>query len=301
MSQRAEWIAVDWGTSNLRAWMMNGANGVIETVASDRGMGTLEPSEFEPTLLSLLGPFLSGRNAVPVIACGMIGARQGWAEAPYVAAPCAVPDTANAVRAPVKDSRLDVHILPGVKQATPPDVMRGEETQIAGFLAANPGFEGVVCLPGTHTKWVHVSAGEIVSFATFMTGELFALLSQKSVLRFSVQTDEWNGEAFREAVEDAMSMPQKIGRRLFSLRAGALLDGTGPATCRASLSGWLLGLEIAGAREYWLGREIVLVGAKKLTALYSEALKPQGAILRQMNGDEMVLAGLKAAYEGKLS
>ena len=165
------WIAVDWGTSHLRAWRMGRQDQVIERKVSDAGMGGLAPSEFAPALEGLVGPL-----DVPVVACGMVGSRQGWAEAPYFTTPCAPPDAAGATRVG------HVHILPGVRQLDPADVMRGEETQIAGFLAAAPSFDGVICLPGTHTKWVHISAGEIVSFRTAMTGELFALLRDGSVL-----------------------------------------------------------------------------------------------------------------------
>ena len=195
MTKIADWIAVDWGTSNLRAWLM-GKDGVIGMVTSDKGMGALERDGFEPELLRLVGDYLPESGTVPVIACGMVGARQGWHEAPYVTTPCTAPGVGQAVTPEVRDPRLKVRILPGVSQASPADVMRGEETQIAGFLAANPEFDGVLCLPGTHTKWVHISAREIVSFRTFMTGEIFALLSGQSVLRHSVAGDGWHQAAF---------------------------------------------------------------------------------------------------------
>ena len=175
--------------------------------------------------------------------------------------------------------------------------MRGEETQIAGYLRSDPDFDGVICLPGTHSKWVHVSAGEIVSFRTFMTGELFDLLSRQSVLRHSVsQEDGWHDAAFLSSVDDMMSNPQRLAARLFGLRAGALLEGTDPATVRARLSGLLLGMEIAGARDYWLGRYIMLIGAPTLTARYRTALQAQGAAVRETDGADIVLAGLSAAY-----
>ncbi|WP_204115565.1 2-dehydro-3-deoxygalactonokinase [Shimia biformata] len=295
---KASWIAVDWGTSNLRAWVMGPEGTVIAALGSDRGMGVLDPDGFEPALMDLIGAYLSEDGRVPVIACGMVGAKQGWAEAPYVAVPCPPPGLSEASHPTAADPRLDLRILPGVKQVNPCDVMRGEETQIAGFLRENPSFDGVICLPGTHTKWVHISARELVSFRTFMTGELFALLSKQSVLRHSVAADGWDNTAFAEAVSDAMSAPQRLAARLFSIRAGSLLEGTDVATGRARLSGWLMGLEIAGARDYWLGREVVLIGAPRLTALYYDALAAQGAEVREADGAEIVLAGLKAAQEG---
>ena len=147
-------------------------------------MGTLTADGFEPAFIDLVGDWIG--DDTTVIACGMVGARQGWAEAAYRPCPCPPPGLAEATRVTARDARLDVFVLPGVRQDTPPDVMRGEETQIAGFLAGRPDFDGVLCLPGTHAKWVRISAGEIVSFQTFMTGEMYQLLASQSVLTRSL-------------------------------------------------------------------------------------------------------------------
>ncbi|MGV6849649.1 MAG: 2-dehydro-3-deoxygalactonokinase [Marinibacterium sp.] len=294
----AVWAAADWGTSNLRVWVMGRHDAVIAALTSDKGMGALAPEEFEPVLVGLLAPYLTEDLSLPVLACGMVGARQGWVEAPYRAVPCGPPGAEAGIRAPVRDQRISVTILPGLKQASPPDVMRGEETQVAGFLSARPDFDGVVCLPGTHTKWVHVSAGEIVSFRTFMTGEMFALLSRQSVLRHSLAGGGWDDTAFLEAVGDAMSAPQRLAARLFAIRAGSLLDGVPADVSRARLSGLLIGLELAGAREYWLGQEIALIGAPDPASAYRSALLAQGAVVRDA-GEDAVLAGLRAAHEGQ--
>ena len=174
--------------------------------------------------------------------------------------------------------------------------MRGEETQIAGFLALNPGWDGVMCLPGTHSKWVQVSAGEVVSFQTFMTGEIFALLSRQSVLRHSVSSDGWDAEAFAGAVSDGLSNPERIAARLFSLRTGDLLQGVDNATSRARLSGLLIGAELAAARPYWLGQQIAVLGSADVSKPYVAALSAQGVPATQADGARMVLAGLTAAY-----
>ncbi|MGI1661905.1 2-dehydro-3-deoxygalactonokinase [Palleronia sp. KMU-117] len=260
--------------------------------ASDDGMGRLSRTGFEPALLRLIGPWL-GSARMPVVACGMVGSRQGWVEAPYATVPCR-PLPGALVAAPVTDPRIDVRVVPGVRQLDPADVMRGEETQIAGFLATTPGFDGVICLPGTHSKWVQVSAGEIVSFRSFMTGELFELLSTASVLRHTVG-EGWDAEAFVQAVSDAMSRPEAIAARLFSIRAEALLKGLDPSVARARLSGALIGLELAGARPYWLGQDVALVGAPRLSAIYAAALGAQGVPTRAADGAAMTRAGLAAA------
>ncbi|WP_299283444.1 2-dehydro-3-deoxygalactonokinase [uncultured Tateyamaria sp.] len=283
------WIAVDWGTSHLRAWLMSRDGAVIEARSSAAGMGTLERGGFEPALQALVGDALPA----PVLACGMVGSRQGWAEAPYTAVPCAPPGASEAVQVP--DTALNVRILPGVKQTKPADVMRGEETQIAGYIATHPGFDGVICLPGTHTKWVHISAGEIVSFRTAMTGEMFALLSSQSVLRHSM-ADGWDDAAFMAGVDQTLSRPEALAAALFSLRAEGLLDALPGDAARARLSGLLIGAELAAMRPYWLGQQVALIGAETLSDAYAAALAAQGVPCHTAGAQDMTLAGLTAAY-----
>lgn len=289
----AEWIAADWGTTHLRVWAMQG-HSVLARARSDDGMGALAPEAFEPALIALVGGWL-GTARVPVMACGMVGARQGWIEAPYCGVPVK-PLGAPTIAAPCEDRRLQVQVIPGLKQDNPPDVMRGEETQIAGFLALNPGWDGVICLPGTHSKWVQLSAGEVVSFQTFMTGEMFALLSQQSVLRHSLDTDEMDETAFLEAISDGLSRPEKLAARLFAIRAGDLLHGLAPAVARARISGALIGAELAAARPYWLGQQLAVIGPDALARTYASALGQQGAPVTLTDADAMTLAGLTAAY-----
>ena len=284
-----DWIAIDWGTSNLRAWAM-GPEGVLAEASSDEGMGKLTREGFEPALVRLIGPWLAGKP--PVVACGMVGSRQGWCEAPYRTVPCTPLDRASQVMAPVTDPRLKMVIAPGLKQVSPADVMRGEEAQIAGALQLMPGYDGVLCLPGTHSKWVHVSSGEVVSFQTFMTGEMFALLSEASVLRHGMQGGGWDEAAFDAAVSDALSKPEKLGARLFSLRAEGLIAGLSPQAARARLSGLLIGTELAAAKPYWLGQRVTLIGAETLSAAYARALAAQGIEATRLNATECTLAGL---------
>ena len=293
MTIKADWIAVDWGTSNMRAWAMSASGTVLAEGATDKGMGRLTPAEFEPTLIEVAGSWIDGPTTV--IACGMVGAKQGWTEAPYTAVPCAAMGS-NFVTAPTQNPDLSVHIIPGVSQASPADVMRGEETQIAGFLARNPGWDGVICLPGTHTKWVHVSANEIVSFQTCMTGELFATISKHTVLRHSVAGDGWDQAAFDGGLADAMARPERMAANLFSLRAQGLLDGLSNDAARARLSGLLIGAELAASKPYWLGQQIAVIGAGGLSKLYVNALAAQSAPATQVNGSAITLAGLTAAY-----
>ncbi|WP_425502772.1 2-dehydro-3-deoxygalactonokinase [Rubricella aquisinus] len=292
---RPDWIAVDWGTSNLRVWAMQGRD-VLAARSSDAGMNTLEPGGFEPALLALIDSWL-GDGATPVIACGMVGSRQGWGEAPYLDVPT-VP-TGSPARMPVRDARITVSVLPGIKQADPADVMRGEETQIAGLIAEEPRFDGVVCLPGTHTKWVRISAEEVCHFRTAMTGEMHSLLSKQSVLRHSITAD-WDDQTFLDAVDEVMSRPERIASSLFSIRAAGLV-GRECASPAARLSGILIGAELAAMKPYWLGQDVALIGSDKLCALYAQALRLTGLEARILDATRMTLAGLAAAYEGSLT
>lgn len=288
----AAWVAVDWGTSNLRAWAMDASGSVQAEGASCDGMAGLSPDGFEGALLSLIGEWL-GPGVTPVVACGMVGARQGWAEAPYRAVPCG--PSGAAVRVPTRDPRLAMHILPGLRQDTPPDVMRGEETQVAGFLAREPSFDGLLCLPGTHSKWVEVAGGAVTGFSTAMTGEVFDLLATASVLRHSVGQDAM-GDGFEKAVSDAMEAPALAMAHLFTLRAADLLTGAAPADARARLSGLLIGVELEAMQALWPRRRVVLIGAEALTALYQRAFSLTGIVTRRADATRCTLDGLRAAY-----
>ncbi|MBS1304302.1 2-dehydro-3-deoxygalactonokinase [Loktanella sp. SALINAS62] len=288
MTVSCTWIAVDWGTTHLRAWAMSASGSILAEASSADGMGTLDRAGFGPALDRLCADW----DTVPVIACGMVGSRQGWAEAPYATVPCA---PLTGPFATVSSDRFTVQIIPGLKQPTPADVMRGEETQIAGFLAQNPNWDGVICLPGTHTKWVHISADEVVSFQTCMTGDLFAAISGHTVLRHSC-AEGWDDAGFAQGLDDALSRPERLAARLFSLRAESLLHDLQQPQARARLSGLLIGAELAATKPYWLGQQVAVIGAGGLAHLYVTALATQGVSATQVNAERTTLAGLTAAY-----
>ncbi|WP_102223469.1 2-dehydro-3-deoxygalactonokinase [Acidimangrovimonas sediminis] len=300
----ADWIAVDWGTSNLRLWALDAGGAVLAERGSDRGMGRLSPGEYEAALLDLAAPYLAEGRVTEVLVCGMAGARQGWIEAPYQPVPC-IPDGRGAVSAPTADPRLAVRILPGMSQSSPPDVLRGEETQIAGFLRSRPDsapdFDGVLCLPGTHGKWARVSGGAVQALRTAMTGEMHALLSTQSVLRHSMQgavdAGTFDHGAFAAALDEIAAAPATLTAALFGIRARGLLESVAPGTAAARLSGLLIGAELAAMRDLWQGRPVIVIGAPELSARYCEALARAGAEAEAMPGAGLVLAGLAAARE----
>ena len=290
-----DWIAVDWGTTRLRVWAMQGPK-AVQSRNSDKGMGGLARDGFEPALLDLIHDWLPAEGRMPIIACGMVGARTGWAEAEYRAVPCTPLDPHQAIRPAVRDARLDVRILPGLSQAAPADVMRGEETQIAGYLASDPGFDGTLCLPGTHCKWVRIARGRVEAFQTYMTGEMFSLISRQSVLRLSLGGAVPDAGAAASGAADALADPHAAQRELFSLRAGALLHNLVPEQAAGRLSGLLIGAELGAARDFWHNRRTIIIGAPELAALYETPMRTAGADARRMDGAQLVLAGLTAAH-----
>jgi 2-dehydro-3-deoxygalactonokinase len=296
-----DWIAADWGSSSLRVWAIASDGSVLDHAASDKGMGQITPSDYEPALLDLVGPWIEGTAApVPVIVCGMAGARQGWKEAAYRQVPCAPVSGDALTEVETRDSRLAVHIVPGLSQNHPQDVIRGEETQLAGFLAETRLEDAVLCLPGTHSKWVSLEGGDVSHFLTVMTGELFALIGGRSILRHSVGEGNRGvaGPTFLEAVSRAMAKPQALTSNLFSIRARSLLEETAAGDASDTLSGLLIGTELAACRPFWEGREVHLIGAGGLVARYAAALKQIGATAIVEDGSGLTLAGLRQVRAG---
>jgi 2-dehydro-3-deoxygalactonokinase len=289
----ANWIAVDWGTTHLRTWHMSESGEILANRSSDQGMNCLKPDQFEAALLSLVTPWLVEGSCTQILACGMVGSRQGWTEASYNSAPCT--PVAQLTTVPVCDSRIAVYICPGVKQLEPADVMRGEETQIAGLLASDTGFNGAICLPGTHSKWVQINDGNIISFQTFLTGELYALLAQQSVLRHSIDCNEWDDQAFELAILESITKPNTVTTQLFSIRAQTLITDLSAGEANARLSGLLIGLELTGAKAFSHKSGVALIGDDKLCQLYAQALKILGAKSTIHSSEKMTLKGLQLA------
>lgn len=262
---------------------------ILDERISNQGMGGLASDAFEAVLLSEIEGYL-GAGSTPIIACGMVGSRQGWQEAPYAALP--TQPFAGATRTNANDARLDVRILSGIKQHSPANVMRGEETQIAGFLAREGEFCGSICLPGTHSKWAAINAGKIMRFETALTGELFGVLTSNTILRHSL--GEWDEAAFVTSVRQGFEAPQKLSSGLFSVRARALIEDDKHGIAR--ISGWLIGAELAGAAPFWQKSELVIVGSGELPGLYAGALDAIGKSARQFCAKNLTILGLTAAH-----
>lgn len=266
-------IALDWGSTRLRAFLLGAGGEVLLSRQSDAGASTLSGTEaFEQALATLVGDWRTAQPALPLLACGMVGSQHGWREAPYVA--CPADATELAARALQVHERL--YIIPGlVDDIATPDVMRGEETQIFGALALHPELAGDACLvlPGTHSKWARVAAGRVTGFATHMTGELFALLRQHSVLARLMPADgssPASPEAFVQGV-DAAREDGGLAHQLFAVRTLGLFKQLAPEQLPDYLSGLLIGHEIASELKR-APQRLALVGDPALCARYAQAL-----------------------------
>ncbi|QJP16252.1 2-dehydro-3-deoxygalactonokinase [Starkeya sp. ORNL1] len=290
-------VIVDWGTSSFRLWTLDRDGRVLAERRSGDGLAISGQRGFETVLESHLAA-LGVPGGVPVMMCGMVGSRAGWVEAAYLDAPVRLDElAARSTIAPA--ARRPVRILPGIAQRSPthPDVIRGEETQLLPL--ALDGQSGLVCMPGTHSKWVRLADGAVESFATFMTGELFQLLRTASVVKPAVEGGEVDadGAAFADGVAAALAEPESATNRFFELRAGWLLAGTASDDALARLSGLLIGVELAGAaRRYGSLSGTVLVASGAAATLYVRALDIGGAddvVVR--DAEACVREGLHAA------
>ncbi|KZY52694.1 2-keto-3-deoxy-galactonokinase [Sulfitobacter sp. KE29] len=278
----ADWLAVEVHEARLQVWAMQGAS-VLESAISDGEAA--EPGDlaaFDAALAKLAAPWQLPR--LPVFVAGMPAGRTD-------AAPRMVPCSATAERTmAVATENFDLQVIPPLRQQTPSGLLQGAETRIAGFLSLNKDWDGVICLPGATSVWAQISAGEVVSFQTFLTGELLALLGDGPPAEGTALDDT----AFDDALSDGLSRPERMAGRLASIRAELALQDIPPPTAEARLAGTLIGAELAAARAYWLGQTLAVIGTGGAVPLYLRALSQQGAPATEADGSRMALAGICA-------
>ncbi|WP_395710627.1 2-dehydro-3-deoxygalactonokinase [Reyranella sp.] len=290
-------MVIDWGTSSFRGWLMSTNGAMLAESRGGEGMLHCIDAGFAPVLRDHLVR-LGATEETPVLICGMAGARQGWVEAPYLRTPTRLEALhEGAIRI---DAAADIRILPGIAQAKPerPDVMRGEETQLLGVT--EPDFTGYVCIPGTHSKWITIEAGHVVEFSTYMTGELYSVISQNSILNHAIDaTDQGaeDGEPFHEGLSRALATPTALTASLFRLRASQLLGFEQRADGAARLSGLLIGTEIADViQRHGSLQSVRLIAAGALGRLYAAALTARGLDVTKLDAEQASRRGLcKAA------
>jgi 2-dehydro-3-deoxygalactonokinase len=289
-------LACDWGTTNLRAWTLDEQGAVVHERDFPIGVAALAPGEAALRFETEVRPALRA-EALPAILCGMIGSNLGWSVAPYMDCPATLADLATALTRPVPG----VRIAPGVRcegVAGSPDVMRGEETQVFGWLAQEPERRHgrwLVLHPGTHAKWTLVEDGRILRFVTVMTGELFAVLRRHSVLRSEAEPDDI--AAFAAGVAAAAD-GSALAARLFTARSRVVGGGRPAEEIPSYLSGLLIGAELASTPSLLdLANEpLVLLGDARLCGWYARAVELRGGSCEIFDGEAAALAGLLALH-----
>lgn len=293
-------LACDWGTTNLRAWTLDAAGKVLAGRDFALGVSGLQAGEAARRFRSEVRPAL-GAEGLPAVLCGMIGSNLGWCVAPYLDAPIGLDDLAAALVAPA-DADGWVRIAPGVRSgglAGAGDVMRGEETQLFGWLELNPERargRHVVCHPGTHAKWMVLEDGRLTHFVTAMTGELFAVLRKHSVLKSDASPDD--PAAFAKGLA-AAGEGDALAARLFTARARVVGGGEPAETTPAYLSGLLIGAEAASLPKLLgleAGASVAVLGDAMLCRLYRQALEARGLNCETFDGEAAAVAGLFALH-----
>jgi 2-dehydro-3-deoxygalactonokinase len=276
----ARLLALDWGTTALRAWLLDEGGDALDHRHARLGVMHVADRDFSGALRGTCGDWLAAHPGLPAIACGMIGSRQGWIEAPYVACPAGFDALASACVAVDAGNGTTLRIVPGLRyegDAAMPDVMRGEETQVFGAARAGQ-LAGVYVLPGTHSKWVFYAQGRIQSFRTYMTGELFACLRAHTILGRLMAADAPHApDAFRRGWEAGLACGDDLLHRLFGVRTLALLDRLTPAEGPGYLSGLLIGAEVRSACGQRPPPRVTLIGDAELCERYREVLEARGS------------------------
>ncbi len=272
-------IAVDWGTSNLRAFRLHGG-AIVDQVGAGPGLLAVPPGGFPAALRTAIAPWLDAGER-RVLMAGMVGSRQGWVEAPYLPCP-AEPATLAAAAMRVPFEHADVRLVPGLVATDPtgvPEVMRGEEVQLVGILDRT-GPDALVCLPGSHSKWATLRAGRIAGFTTHLTGEAYAALRGHTILGRLMQDGPTHRPTFLEGAARARQ-PGGLLHHLFGVRTLGLFDRLPGPHAASYLSGLLIGHEIAAIAP---NAVVDLVGDPTLCALYAAAVEQAGCTSRSHDG-----------------
>ncbi|MDQ3247176.1 MAG: 2-dehydro-3-deoxygalactonokinase [Pseudomonadota bacterium] len=286
MHRTEGFIAADWGTTNRRAYLIGHEGSQSAEFEDDRGVLSVGRGEFPQAVAEIRGRL----GNLPLLLAGMVGSNRGWVEAPYVPCPAGIEDVAKRV---VWAEEGRTAIVPGVSFADGDraDVMRGEEVQILGAVASGTvPADCLVCHPGTHNKWIVVEGGRIARFRTVMTGELFNLLREHSILSELLAQPAEADSAFRSGVRHSLENDD-LTAELFTVRARVLLGKAEREDAASYVSGLLIGADVrVGCKD--TSGQVVVMGRPELTMLYAAALKELGRASMEIDGEEAFLQGI---------
>ncbi len=300
-------IAGDWGTTHLRLFLCDRDGHVLDAKTGPGVSGVRD--QVGATFLGLVKSWDDAHGPLPTVLCGMVGSTIGWREVPYVTCPARPEAIArNALRFAVEGR--PIAIAPGLScrnRLLAPDMIRGEETQILGALQCAPMLatgRHFLCMPGTHTKWVSLKDGIVEHFLTAVTGELFDILHNHSVLVNADKTSEVvGGTEFARALDQTKMYPDaELIHLLFEVRSRQLKGQLKRKDASAYLSGLIIGQDVSGAKRFFRAdlaeaKQVVVVGSPKLGDLYAQALKTRDLPVLRIDGEAASLAGLKTLYD----
>lgn len=284
-------IAVDWGTSNRRAWTLGPTGDILHQRADDKGLLAHADRRFAQSLELFLADWLTEAPGIPVIMAGMVGSRLGWIEVPYVSVPVRLTDLANHLVKAGEIAGSACWVVPGINMDDDiqPEVMRGEECQMLGALLRENVPSAVFVTPGTHSKWARVIDGRLTAFRTYITGELFDLLCKSGTLSQVMIGSQDNPAAFARGV--AASADAELLNRVFSVRTFGLFGKMPGADLRSYLSGLLVGTEMRDALRVWpdaASSGATCIGSAAMIARYQAAAAALGLRLQGIDNDRIL-------------
>jgi 2-dehydro-3-deoxygalactonokinase len=287
-------LAVDWGSSNRRAWALGASGEALEERADSAGLLAIKDRRFADSLEVFLDGWLGG--GVPVVIAGMAGSRMGWVEVPYVTAPAPLTDLARNLMKAGRIADSDCWIVPGMNldSAEQPEVMRGEECQMLGALLKQGRSDGVFLTPGTHSKWARVTDGKLIDFRTYITGEMFNLLRQSGTLAQLMTGDDEDETAFARGVR-ATGPDTELLNRVFSARSLTLFRRLEGKELASYLSGMLVATEMRDALAAWpdlAQTGVTCIGSAGMLARYGACANLLGLALQGIDNKDVLPAAL---------
>jgi 2-dehydro-3-deoxygalactonokinase len=294
-----DFIGINWGSSNFRAYRISPDGTLVDSFAAPAGIATLDRAGMARQIVALVARW---PDCGPIYASGMVGSNVGWVEVPYANCPAGLA-AVKAAAVTVDVGAVAVTIVPGMtcrhESDGGTDILRGEETEIFGLAALEGLSDGMVGLPGTHTKWARIGQGKVRDFATSMSGEIFDRLTTQGLLASIVEGEAKDGDAFRAAVAQAYARPLGLGTALFGVRAQVIRGELARSDAASTLRGLLIGTDIADALALFPGGfagSVPLVGNASLCALYAVALAMRGIDSHVFDADRAAVAGFSAIH-----
>ena len=287
-----DWIAIDWGTTNFRAWIIKN-NKILKEINRPHGIKNIPNKNFEDILNKNIKIPKKNNRKIKIISCGMIGSKQGWLDTGYEKNLNLTKN--NLVKVKTKNKNIDFYIVKGLSQKQPYDVIRGEETQVLGYLESDKKFSGFICLPGTHSKWIKITKGKLINFKTYMTGELFEIISRNSILKYSINDKKINLKIFKNSVLLSQKKYFNLFEYLFEFRSRSLLTKK-KYYPKSELLAYLIGNEIKSNINKLRNFKVIIIGSDYNSKLYSQAMQILKIDNKIINSKNITINGLRILF-----